>query len=69
MKSLQLAHTVISIHALTRSATYTAEEWELMMSDFNPRTHKECDNGHIKVKNITLISIHALTRSATFSMD
>ena len=58
--------TSISIHALTRSATFRQRKIEKMRTDFNPRTHEECDmfdkyNDYLP----EFISIHALTRSAT----
>ena len=34
----------ISIHALTKSATKITSKNPYDFSDFNPRTHKECDN-------------------------
>ena len=33
----------ISIHALTKSATYSGGEFHAIVYNFNPRTHKECD--------------------------
>src|SRR5579875_595573 len=42
------------------------EIYSLYLSDFNPRTHKECDYIQLWVSfSNNLISIHALTRSAT----
>ena len=34
---------LISIHALTRSATLPTLQLTYVASNFNPRTHKECD--------------------------
>ncbi|CZQ88110.1 Hypothetical protein TR210_673 [Trichococcus ilyis] len=34
----------ISIHALTRSATYDVSNFLSLPSYFNPRTHEECDH-------------------------
>ena len=33
----------VSIHALTRSATYTRGNVRVITNSFNPRTHEECD--------------------------
>ena len=57
---------LISIHALTKSATRGATSCHWLVSYFNPRTHKECDPSAAEVHiNFTVISIHALTKSAT----
>ena len=42
--SKALARVIISIHALTKSATTSKRDLCLLLFDFNPRTHKECDN-------------------------
>ena len=64
----KIAHTLtcmISIHALTRSATRYRGLRIQGLSDFNPRTHEECDQKLYQHHNANQISIHALTRSAT----
>ena len=55
----------ISIHALTRSATFMTTSEKAKMLDFNPRTHEECDYMQKTCSKCNVISIHALTRSAT----
>ena len=61
--------SVISIHALTRSATSFGCNFTLFSYDFNPRTHEECDVANTSyVLNSKPISIHALTRSATIGI-
>ncbi len=57
---------MISIHALTRSATVCAPKTPRQKHYFNPCTHEEC-NIAVRLSNSSrpLISIHALTRSAT----
>ena len=40
---LPAAYPLISIHALTRSATAESTLSSCAINDFNPRTHKECD--------------------------
>ena len=61
---------IISIHALTRSATSLYPSETVLDLDFNPRTHEECDvrNSEILDPKV-IISIHALTRSATTYLD
>ena len=40
--------------------------WDhLVKSNFNPRTHEECDLAFTRADKKGAISIHALTRSAT----
>ena len=56
---------IISIHALTRSATLGPTTYVFNSYDFNPRTHEECDLWNVYFANKEIISIHALTRSAT----
>ena len=48
-------YTLISIHALTRSATIAALVLHLQLGYFNPRTHEECD---IYVDPPYLLSTH-----------
>ncbi len=61
-----LSITLISIHALTRSATNVFVLLSYLTTNFNPRTHEECDLSQTRqVVGVILISIHALTRSAT----
>ena len=36
-------YKMVSIHALTKSATATPAPYPLVFSGFNPRTHEECD--------------------------
>ncbi len=57
--------SIISIHALTRSATLDLIGQDYKAYHFNPRTHKECDGNAIAKWAVSKISIHALTRSAT----
>ena len=38
-----LAEYKVSIHALTRSATFPFSSFRLFLWCFNPRTHEECD--------------------------
>ena len=38
-----ITNSVISIHALTRSATVMIGKIRTIKGNFNPRTHKECD--------------------------
>ena len=59
----------ISIHALTRSATCNNQRPCCNQCDFNPRTHKECDQQIASLIWLLNISIHALTRSATVSIN
>ena len=57
---------IISIHALTRSATVRDKVKYLFRRYFNPRTHEECDAASSEAASaVSEISIHALTRSAT----
>ncbi len=57
---------VISIHALTGSATNSKTNTIRQNTNFNPRTHGECDKSYDDKGSIcTYISIHALTGSAT----
>ena len=56
----------VSIHALTRSATYRDTSCRSRPNGFNPRTHEECDTAlMLPLSSIVAVSIHALTRSAT----
>ena len=56
---------VVSIHALTRSATRITFVLCFGCRCFNPRTHEECD-AYFEAYSVTGdVSIHALTRSAT----
>ena len=59
------SHFLISIHALTRSATIGGLTITCVTDYFNPRTHKECDLVVRQLCPLIKISIHALTRSAT----
>ena len=61
------AAEIISIHALTRSATGRLPTGGCREMDFNPRTHEECDSVRDDVQYLIRISIHALTRSATLN--
>ena len=56
----------VSIHALTRSATFWCNTLSVEIC-FNPRTHEECDSLHLQHLFRRWVSIHALTRSATLS--
>ncbi|CZQ88102.1 Hypothetical protein TR210_672 [Trichococcus ilyis] len=59
---------IISIHALTRSATTAGNSRTTQSKYFNPRTHEECDVSGGAVRKLSRqISIHALTRSATLA--
>ena len=58
--------SVVSIHALTKSATWTYVGIPAFES-FNPRTHEECDRFPSFLSPVFNVSIHALTKSATNS--
>ena len=45
----------ISIHALTRSATFPLSNMFHLISNFNPRTHKECDHQFQKANTNVLL--------------
>ena len=55
---------IVSIHALTRSATLDPD-LKGSRACFNPRTHEECDKVVWDLVKPKDVSIHALTRSAT----
>ncbi len=64
-KNKEVLSCIISIHALTRSATGWLPNGFVAEFDFNPRTHEECDATKNKEVLSCIISIHALPRSAT----
>ena len=59
---------MISTHALTWSATIQKTLAVGLASDFNSRTHVECDRLILNVNHVAKISTHALTWSATVPM-
>ena len=59
-----LLSTFVSIHALTKSATFLSLQLVVFCS-FNPRTHEECDPVFFSFDPFLQVSIHALTKSAT----
>ena len=45
----------ISIHALTRSATFNRHPSRRYRHDFNPRTHEECDHNFIFKRHVRIL--------------